>query len=124
VWDVQNNSSTTTTDFIVSKNADLALNMVLNYPNPFTTRTSFFFEHNRNCEDLHVTIQIFTISGKIAKTIRTTINCEGFRNDGIVWDGRDDYGDKLGKGVYLYKIAVTDKDQKKAEKIEKLVILN
>ncbi len=124
IWDVQNNSSTVTSDFVVSKNADLALNMVLNYPNPFTTRTSFFFEHNRNCEDLKVTIQVYTISGKIAKTIQTTINCEGFRNDGIAWDGRDDYGDKLGRGVYLYKIMVTDKDNKKAEKIEKLVILN
>lgn len=123
-WDVQNNSTTSTTEFVVAKTADLALNMVLNYPNPFTTKTNFFFEHNRNCEDLNVMIQIFTISGKIAKTIRTTINCEGFRNEGIAWDGRDDYGDKLGKGVYIYKLSVIDKDNKKAEKIEKLVILN
>jgi len=124
VWDVQNNSSTTQTDFIVAKNAELALKMVLNYPNPFTTRTKFFFEHNRNCDDLKVLIQIFTISGKIAKNIIETVNCEGFRNDGIVWDGRDDFGDKLARGVYLYKITVSDKENKKAEKIEKLVILN
>jgi hypothetical protein len=124
IWDVQNNSSTTSTDFIVANTADLALNMVLNYPNPFTTRTKFFFEHNRNCEDLKVTIQVFTISGKLAKAIQTTINCEGFRNEGITWDGRDDFGDKLGRGVYMYKLTVTDKDNKKAEKIEKLVILN
>jgi hypothetical protein len=124
IWDVQNNSSTTTSDFVVAKTADLALNMVLNYPNPFTTRTQFFFEHNRNCEDLRVTIQVFTVSGKLAKSIQTTVNCEGFRNEGISWDGRDDYGDKLGRGVYLYKLTVTDKENKKAEKIEKLVILN
>lgn len=124
IWDVQNNSSTTTSDFIVTKSAELAIKMVLNYPNPFTTRTQFFFEHNRNCEDLKVTIQVFTVSGKLAKSIQNTINCEGFRNEGIVWDGRDDFGDKLGRGVYLYKITVTDKDNKKAEKIEKLVILN
>lgn len=124
VWDVQNNSSTITNDFIVAKDEELALKMVLNYPNPFTTNTKFYFEHNRNCEDLKVIIQIFTISGKIAKSINRTINCEGFRNEGIVWDGKDDYGSKLGRGVYLYKIAVTDKDNKKAEKIEKLVILN
>ncbi len=124
VWDVQNNSSTAYTDFIVARNEELALNMVLNYPNPFTTQTKFFFEHNRNCEDLKVLIQIFTISGKMAKSIIKTVNCEGFRNEGISWDGRDDYGDKLGRGVYLYKVTVSDKDNKKAEKIEKLVILN
>lgn len=124
IWDVQNNSTNVTTDFIVAKNAELALEKVLNYPNPFTTNTRFFFEHNRNCDDIKVLIQIFTISGKIAKSISRTINCEGFRNDGIVWDGKDDYGSKLGRGVYLYKVAITDKDNKKAEKIEKLVILN
>ncbi len=124
VWDVKNNSSTVTNDFVVAKDEELALKMVLNYPNPFTTNTKFFFEHNRNCEDLKVIIQIFTISGKVTKSINRTINCEGFRNEGIVWDGRDDYGSKLGRGVYLYKIAVTDKDNKMVEKIEKLVILN
>ncbi len=124
IWDVQNNSSSVSTDFVVAKDEDLALKMVLNYPNPFTTNTKFFFEHNRNCEDIKVIIQIFTISGKLAKSINRTINCEGFRNEGITWDGRDDYGDKLGRGVYLYKVAITDKDNKKAEKIEKLVILN
>lgn len=124
IWDVQNNSSNVTTDFVVAKDEELALKMVLNYPNPFTTSTRFFFEHNKNCEDLKVLIQIFTISGKLAKSITKVINCEGFRNEGIVWDGRDDYGDKLGRGVYMYKVAVTDKDNKKAEKIEKLVILN
>ncbi|MBL7916821.1 MAG: type IX secretion system sortase PorU, partial [Bacteroidia bacterium] len=61
VWDVQNNSSVTSADFVVAKSADLALNMVLNYPNPFTTNTKFFFEHNRNCDDIKVLIQVFTI---------------------------------------------------------------
>ncbi|MGE0568586.1 MAG: type IX secretion system sortase PorU [Bacteroidia bacterium] len=124
VWDVQNNSSVVNVDFIVAKSEDLALKMVLNYPNPFTTNTKFFFEHNRNCEDLKVNIQVFTISGKVAKTINQTVNCEGFRTEGIHWDGRDDYGDKLGKGVYLYKVSVVDPNNQKAEKIEKLVILN
>jgi hypothetical protein len=124
IWDVENNSTSVTTDFVVAKSAELALERVLNYPNPFTTTTRFFFEHNRNCDDIKVIIQIFTISGKIAKSISRTINCEGFRTEGIVWDGKDDYGSKLGRGVYLYKVAITDKDNKKAEKIEKLVILN
>jgi hypothetical protein len=42
VWDVQNNSSTAYTEFIVAKKAELALKHVLNYPNPFTTKTKFF----------------------------------------------------------------------------------
>jgi len=124
VWDIQNNSSTVYSDFIVAKSAELALKRVLNYPNPFTTHTEFFFEHNQSCNSMRVSIQIFTISGKAVKTIQKSIGCDGFRSDGIEWDGKDDYGDKLARGVYIYKLSVLNPDNKKAEKIEKLVILN
>lgn len=124
VWDVQNNSNIAYTDFVVAQSAEMALTHVLNYPNPFTTRTQFFFENNQCCLDLKVNIQVFTISGKVVKTISKSVKNEGFRSDGIEWDGKDDYGDKLGKGVYIYKVSVSDADNKKAEKIEKLVILN
>jgi hypothetical protein len=124
VWDVQNNSSTVYTDFVVAPAAEMALTHVLNYPNPFTTRTKFYFENNQCCQTLKVNIQIFTISGKVVKTIMQTLTNEGFRSEGIDWDGKDDFGDKLGKGVYVYKVSVMGSDNKKAEKIEKLVILN
>lgn len=124
VWDVQNNSSTAYTDFVVAKSAEMALTHVLNYPNPFTTKTQFFFENNQCCQSVKVNIQIFTISGKMVKTISQTVYNEGFRSPGIEWDGKDEYGDKLGKGVYVYKISVLGSENKKAEKTEKLVILN
>ncbi len=124
VWDVQNNSSTAFTDFVVAQQAELALNHILNYPNPFTTKTKFFIEHNQCCSNIHVLIQIYTISGKVVKSIKHTINEGGFRLDGIEWDGKDEYGDKLAKGVYIYKVSVSDGSKKNAEKIEKLVILN
>lgn len=124
VWDIQNNSSTVYTDFIVAPSAELALKHVLNYPNPFTTNTKFIFEHNQACNPLKVTIQVYTVSGKMVKTIQKTVVCEGFKPEGIEWDGKDDYGDKLARGVYIYKLAILDVENKKAEKIEKLVILN
>jgi hypothetical protein len=124
IWDVQNNSSTSFTDFVVSKQAELALTHILNYPNPFTTKTKFFIEHNQCCTSLKVMVQIYTITGKVVKSINQTINDGGFRLDGIEWDGRDEYGDKLARGVYIYRVSVSDNNKKKAEKIEKLVILN
>lgn len=124
VWDVQNNSSTSYTDFVVAQQAELALKHILNYPNPFTTKTKFFIEHNQCCVTLKAVIQIYTVTGKLVKSINQTINNEGFRFDGIEWDGKDDFGDKLARGVYIYRVMVTDNSQKKAEKIEKLVILN
>lgn len=122
-WDVHNNSSDNIIDFIVVEKVELSINHVLNYPNPFTTRTQFFFEHNQSCEFLEVQVQVFTISGKLVKTINTPVKTQGFRVDAIEWDGRDDYGDRIGRGTYIYKVKVTDDEGNKVEKYEKLVLL-
>ncbi|MFB6257130.1 MAG: type IX secretion system sortase PorU [Flavobacteriales bacterium] len=122
-WDVHNNPSQRTVDFVVSKSAELALDHVLNYPNPFTTHTEFFFEHNQACNFLNVRIRIFTVSGKVVETIERRVHSDGFRSEGIAWDGTDRFGDPLGKGVYVYKLKVTTPDGKKANKFEKLVLL-
>ena len=72
---------------------------------------------------MNVKIEIFTISGKLVKTIIENVNTSGFRSEGINWNGRDEYGDKLGRGVYVYKLSIETPDGKKADKLEKLVIL-
>jgi len=124
VWDIYNNSSQTYTEFIVANTASLALTHVLNYPNPFTTKTSFYFEQNRCCEQMDVMVQIFTISGKLIKSINTRIQPEGFRSDPIDWDGKDEFGDNIGRGVYVYHVKIRASDGSTADKFEKLVILN
>lgn len=124
VWDVHNNSNEAEIEFIVAEEEDFTIKRVLNYPNPFTTHTEFFFEHNQSCEFLNVLVQIYTVSGKLVKTINTVSNTDGFRNEPIPWDGRDDYGDKLATGVYVYKLAVRNPAGEQVDKFEKLVILN
>lgn len=123
LWDVNNNSNSIRIDFTVIENEDIQLAHVLNYPNPFTTRTLFMFEHNQSCSFLDTQIQIYTVSGRLVKTINKQVATNGFRVEGIEWDGKDDYGDQLAKGVYVYRLSVTLPDGKKAQKLEKLVLL-
>lgn len=123
VWDVNNNSSEAALDFVVVASDDIDLNNVLNYPNPFTTHTEFYFEHNQPGRDLEVQIQVFTISGRLVKTINQSMSSCGFRTPGIPWDGRDDFGDQLARGTYIYRLAVNTPEGEKAEKFEKLVLL-
>jgi len=121
-WDVVNNSNETTLDFTVVNNDALVLDHVLNYPNPFTTKTAFWFEHNKPGMDLQTTVEIYTVAGKLLKTLRYTINTMGNRSNEIEWDGRDDFGDKIGRGVYIYRLTVRSADGKKANKLQRLVI--
>ena len=125
VWDVYNNSNEKDISFVVSNSEEMALNHILNYPNPFSNFTKFSFEHNRPNQYLDVMIQIFTVSGKLVKTLKNNIINSGFRDESITWNGLDEFGDKLAKGVYVYKIFVKSVDSgENVEKFEKLVILN
>ncbi|GAB4295260.1 MAG: type IX secretion system sortase PorU [Marinilabiliales bacterium] len=123
VWDVYNNSAESEIEFVVAKSSELVLDHVLNYPNPFTTGTYFYFEHNQPDSQLDVLIQVFTITGKIVKTIETTVFTDGFRSEPIFWDGKDDFGDKIGRGVYVYRVKVRAENGNVVDKFEKLVIL-
>lgn len=122
-WDVFNNSSESSTEFVVTSSEEMALAHVLNYPNPFTTHTEFFFEHNRPCVTLDVQVQVFTVAGRLVKTLSRQLACTGYRSEGLAWNGLDDFGDKLARGVYVYRLNVTTPEGEKAEKFEKLVIL-
>ena len=123
VWDVNNNSSTSQIDFVVQAKEAPVLQHVLNYPNPFTTRTEFMFEHNQSCSSLDVQIQIFTVSGRLVKTIAQEVPTSGFRISGLYWDGHDDFGAELARGTYLYRLRVQTPEGAYAEQTEKLVIL-
>ncbi|MCW3128457.1 MAG: hypothetical protein JWO03_4115 [Bacteroidetes bacterium] len=122
-WDILNNSAEDNTEFVVAADAKLALKHVYNYPNPFTTRTQFMFEHNKPGQELKIQVQIYSVSGRLIKTIQEDIVATGYRVDDLRWDGLDDYGDKIGKGVYVYKIHVKDQQGNTADQFQKLVVL-
>ncbi len=134
VWDINNNSTTGTLNFVVKDESEEKLTIVkpLNWPNPFTNKTYIHFEHN--CDDLlDVNVQIYSITGKLVRTISSTVTAEpflqGFRTPrtAIEWDGRDDFGDTVGKGTYIYKIFAKSQNQEKckgsASAVEKMVLL-
>lgn len=122
-WDNVNNSNEYILDFTVVESSELRLDHVLNYPNPFTTQTAFWFEHNQPGRNLYAKVEVFTVSGKLIKTLSQTINTPGNRSVDIQWDGLDQYGSKIGRGVYIYRLQVRTDDGKRAETWQRLVVL-
>lgn len=127
-WDLANNPGEAYLEFLVLENDGAVLHHVLNYPNPFTNSTQFQFEHNLPGTEMNLQIQIYTITGRLVKTIeRESFVSDGYRVDDLHWDGLDDGGGQLGKGIYVYRIRVTyningGKEVVESE-AEKLVIL-
>ena len=123
-WDVYNNPISAEIQFVVVSDDSMTLTNVLNYPNPFVNYTQFWFTHNHPYEPLEVQVQVMTITGKIVWSKNQVVYTDGFLSREITWDGKDDFGDKIGKGVYVYKLTVKSTlTNQKTEKFEKLVIL-
>ncbi|WP_426061146.1 type IX secretion system sortase PorU [Hymenobacter sp. B1770] len=127
-WDTHNNSAERDIEFIVATNEKLALTHVLNYPNPFATSTTFFFDHNQaggEPGNLDVQVQIFTVAGHLVRTLTATVPSTESHQRSISWNGRDEYNDQLARGVYVYRLSVrSQQNGSTASKYEKLVILN
>lgn len=122
-WDNANNSSEKSIEFNVVSSKEVEIENLVNYPNPFTTNTEFIFQHNQPGVPLDIKLEVFTVSGKLVKSINEVVVSEGYLARGISWNGRDDYGDRIGKGVYVYKLKVRSRNGTITEKYEKLVIL-
>lgn len=77
------------------------------YPNPFSTSVRFVFTLTGNNIPDEIKIQIMTVSGRVVReitqdelgTIRVGNNISEY-----AWDGKDEYGDQLANGVYLYRV--------------------
>jgi len=80
---------------------------LLNYPNPFSTATAFLFTLTGSEIPSQFKIQILTVTGKIVREIRKDELGPLHIGRNITeykWDGKDEYGQMLGNGVYLYRV--------------------
>ena len=101
-YDCFSNLGTLTRSFRVGSSS-AGLSLVYNYPNPMKTSTCFTFQLPL-AED--VTIRIYTVAGRLIKTIEAPGLRPGYNQ--VNWDGRDQDGDQPANGVYLYQVAMNN----------------
>ncbi len=92
---------------------------LLNYPNPFTSSTAFVFTLTGTELPSQFRIQILTVTGKIVREITKQelgpIKI-GHNITDYKWDGKDQFGQSLANGVYLYRV-IADINGKKIDKL-------
>jgi hypothetical protein len=123
--DLLGNMSTLSVDLEIVSGVALNLNHVFNHPNPMRMRetTRFYFHTSHTADgwegtDADITLRIYTLSGKLIRLFRNPEN-------GMEWDGTDQFGNVLSPNVYLYQVAaksLTGLDRTEKSPIRKLVI--
>jgi hypothetical protein len=77
---------------------------VLNYPNPFVSETSFTFILTGTHAPEELTIRVFTVAGRKIREIPVPPASLQIGFNRIHWDGRDNDGDEIANGYYLYQV--------------------
>lgn len=122
-WDVNNNSGQGSVDFIVTNGNVVAIQNLMNYPNPFRDVTHFIFDHNHPNETYKVQIGIYSMDGRLVRTLNQTFTPSGSRSNEITWDATDNNGAKLPSGVYPYKIILSTDKGVEGTAYQKLVLI-
>lgn len=123
--DTHNNLSTSEISFVVSEREAFSITRLYNYPNPVQNQTSFVVTHNRAGVPLEVILRVYKPDGRLVfeRISREPNSLQQFTLE--EWDGRSGAGQKLARGMYLFKILLRSlSDGSTTEKSEKLVILN
>lgn len=101
VWDVYNNVSENSIEFTVSSEKNIAINKIINYPNPFKQNTYFMFEHNMPDEQLKATIKVYQVNGQLVDGFTTEVKSNGIVSIPVRYNAAS-----LDPGVYVYTIGV------------------
>ena len=107
VWDVFNNSSESIINFVVADENQFVIADFTTYPNPFSTSTDIYFQHNKSNQELNYVLDIYSITGILVKRIEESVyNSIGYRIGPINWDGKNEYGEKMSAGIYVAKLGI------------------
>ncbi len=122
-WDVLNYSSTAELAFTVVEGMEPSIVDVDCYPNPATTSTTFRIVHDRIGSNVGAVLDIFDMSGRHL----WSQDAEAVPSDNtmsIGWDLTMGNGNRLGTGVYLYRVRLNCEGGSYASKAKKLIILS
>lgn len=100
-------------------NEEVTLSEVFNVPNPTYDGKTFFTYHLAQAPDT-VTIKIYTINGRLLRTLDDARANRGTNETG--WDGKDEDGIRCANGVYLYRVTAHT-ENRKIQQVGKLAIL-
>jgi hypothetical protein len=106
---------------------DQVIKDVYPYPNPMSSHTTFAFRVQGGSEGmLHdFALRIYTLSGRLVREF-TDEDLEtplGVGWNTLRWNGRDEDGDRVATGVYLYRVRVEGDDQTFRGNIEKVTVI-
>ena len=122
-WDVANNPSEKTITFIVKDPNSIVVEDFAVYPNPTAGAVSFKFTHNQAQKLREANINVYDLSGRVVATVYKNLSGESNQNTIVSWDGKNNLGNNIKNGLYVYKFVLSDVNGKDLTKEGRISII-
>lgn len=122
-WDILNNPSTTTLQFVVTPTLKPTIVDVNVTKNPAKTSTTFIATHDMPGSIVNMKVEIFDMSGRLLHSMSQTTTANSATTT-MNWNLTTDSGNRLQTGVYLYRVSMNGNGTAIASKAKKLIIIN
>lgn len=122
-WDMLGNSSSAMLNFVAVRNLKPNILDISCNPNPATETAIFNISYDRPLTDVTFTVKVYDSYGQIVWKTTTTGESD-YGHFPITWNLTNSAGARVGGGVYLYRVSVSEGNGATSSKTKKMIILN
>jgi len=123
-WDLFDNSSEKSVDFIVVSDKQINIYDLINEPNPVRDHTSIKFMHNQSDETvLNINLKVYDIYGRIVWSYENPVTVLGNTIEPLYLDESNILMSQMQSGIYSYTIEVSNQEGQKVKGKQKMMIV-
>lgn len=123
VWDVWNNYSEKSIDFVVDNSYKASVIEFSLAQNPVKTSARFLLSSNVPQSSLNVRYDVYSINGGLVWSYEETGSSDSYQNYAYEWDLKTSNGASVRPGVYICRVTVSLDGNQKSSKSLKLIVL-
>lgn len=124
VWDVDGNFADASIACEVEPGLAPEIYEVYTDAMPARSEARFFVRHNRPDQIVRVAVSVYDLMGRHVWTGETEARSDMSTTTPLVWDLRNPGGQRVPRGIYLYRAEVSTPESNTATKTKKLAVAN
>lgn len=122
VWDTSDNFASASIDFFVQPGLAPKIFDVRCWPSPASTEANFYITHNRPDATMTVTVAVYDLAGREIWSQTSTGRSDMFLSSPLTWDLTDSGGNRVARGIYVYRAEITTDGQHYASEGRRLAV--
>lgn len=122
IWDTSNNLAEQTIEFFVEKGRSPVIYDIYSDANPASVEANFYLVHDRPDAQVTVTVTVYNLLGAEVWSSTASGRSDMFTSTPVKWDLTSSSGNRVNRGIYLYKASITTDGEQHTTATRKIAV--